>query len=84
MYDPNDLSRTIYEAVVTLKGKVLAKLPNLRIPDYVKDKCTFALNYYPHKFPHLLTSEMDLAFAPPFPWWFVCGKILEGTHKRNA
>lgn len=62
MYDLNDLSRTIREVVVTLKEKMMAKLPNLKIHDYVKDKYTFELNYYPFKFPLFPTNDMTLDF----------------------
>ena len=73
VYNPNDLSRTIREVFVTLKEKMMVRLTNLRILDYVKDKYTFALNFYPPKFPPLPTSSMALAFAPPFPRRFICG-----------
>lgn len=52
----------------------MVKLPNLNIPNYVKDKYTFALNFYPPKFPLFPTNKMVLVFAPPFPWWFICGE----------
>lgn len=78
MYHPDDLSQMIHEAVVTLKEKMTTKLPNLRTLDYMKDKYTFALNFLPHRFPHLPTSEMTLDFAPLFPRWFVCGEFIKG------
>lgn len=37
VYDSNDLSRTIHEATITLKEKMMAKLPNLKIPHYMED-----------------------------------------------
>lgn len=77
VYDPNDLSRTIHEATVTLKEKMQAKVPSLKIPEYMEDKYKFALNYYPTKFPPLPTSKMHLAFVPLFPWWFICGEFLK-------
>lgn len=43
----------------------------------MKDKYTFALNYYPQKFPLLPTNEMALAFSPSFPRWFICGEDLK-------
>ena len=53
VYNPNDLSHwTIRKVVVTLKEKMMVKLSNLSIPDYVKEKYTLALNFYPPKFPH--------------------------------
>ena len=48
----------------------------------MEDKYKFALNYYPHIFPHLPTSEMAIAFAPPFPWWFIYGEFLK-IHKNE-
>lgn len=77
MYDPNDLSRTIREVAVTLKEKMMVKLPNLKIPDYVKDKYTFTLNFYPPKFSPLPTNKMALTFVPPFLRWFICGKDIK-------
>lgn len=73
MYDPNDLSQTIREAAVTHKEKMMLKLPNLRIVDYVKDKYTFALNFYPLKFPpfsHLRDgSSFRSSIAPVIHLW---------------
>lgn len=77
MYDSNDLSRAIREAAITLKEKMMAKLPNLSILDYVNDKYTFVLNFYPPKFPSLPISEMALTFAHQFPMWFICGKDIK-------
>lgn len=56
---------------------MIVKLPDLKIPDYVKDKYEFALNYYPPDFPPLPTSEMTLDFAPPFLRWFIYGGNLK-------
>lgn len=83
VYDPNDLSLTIREIAVTLKEKVMVKLPKLRIPDYVKGKYAFTLNFHHPIFPHFPTSEMDLVFAPPFPQWFICGEFLK-VHKNEC
>lgn len=83
VYDSNDLGRIIREVAVTLKYKMQVKLPNLKIPEYVEDKYKSALNYYPHRFPLLPTSEMVMAFSHPFPWWFVCGEFLK-VHKNKC
>lgn len=40
--DPHDLRQTINEAAKTLKGKLMAQLPDLSIPTYVKDRYSFA------------------------------------------
>lgn len=72
MYDPNDLSQSIREVAITLMEKMMAKLPDLKIPNYVNYKYTFALNYYPPKLPHFSTSEMALGFEPPLTIWFIC------------
>lgn len=45
VYDPNDLSQTMLEVTVTLKEKVMVKLPDLKIPHYVEDKYKFSSNY---------------------------------------
>lgn len=81
-YDPDYLSQKAREAVITLKEKMFPKLPNLRIPDYVNDKYTFTLRFYPPKFSSFPTSEMALAFVPQFPWWFICAEILK-VHKNE-
>lgn len=62
VYNPNDLCRTICDATFILKEKLIAKFLELKIPHYMKDRYTFALNYYPPKFPPFLRSELSLAF----------------------
>lgn len=83
MYDPNDLSQTIREAEITLKEKMEAKLPSLKIPEYVQDIYKFTLDYYPPRFPHFPTIKMVMAFTPPFPQWFICGEFMK-VHKNEC
>lgn len=83
VYDLDNLSRKIHETTVTLKEKMFAKLPNLHIPDYLKDTYSFALKFNPSKFPNFPTSEMALAFTPLFPQWFICGEFLK-VHKNKC
>lgn len=64
VYDSNDLSQTIREAAVARKEKMMLKFPNLRISDYVKDKYTFALNFYPLKFPPFSHLRDVSSFRP--------------------
>lgn len=56
---------------------MMVKPSNFNINDYMKDKYTFSLNFYPHKFPPLTTNEMALDFAPPFPRYFICGEDIK-------
>lgn len=42
IYDPNDLRWTVIEVTMTLKDKLMAKLADLSIPTYVKDRYSFA------------------------------------------
>lgn len=75
VYNPCNLSRTIYDTIVTLKHKVKEKLPNFKIPPYVEDRYNFALKFYFSKLPPLRTYEFWLTFRPPIPDWFFCGSL---------
>lgn len=64
MYKSNDLSRTICEAAITLKEKIEARLPNLKILTYVEDKYKFTLNYYPPKISPFVHQRNGSGFRP--------------------
>lgn len=88
-YKPNDLSRTIREAAVTLKHKLTEKFEKLSLPSNVRpeERYDLAFSCHPPKFPPLPTAEFGVAFSPPFPDWFVCGnymRILRQHYKRPA
>jgi len=75
VYDPLHLSRTVQYAAQTLKEKLLVKLYKLKFPPLVENKYLFAI-YFKVKFPPLPSSELTLAFRPPYPKWFICGNVL--------
>lgn len=85
-YRPDDLSRTIREAAVTLREKFMKKLPDLKLPSYVKPKHRYELdfNLYKPKFPRLLSVDFGVAFVPPLPNWFVCGGFCEKSSTRHS
>ena len=88
-YRPDDLSRTIREAAVTLKEKFTKKMKNLKIPSYVPHEKHYemALELFPLKFPPLPNADFGVALAPPFPDWFICGdsiKILRQQYQKKA
>lgn len=89
VYRPNNLLLTICEAARTLREKLTAKLDKLKLPSYVTPEKRYetTFNLYPPKFPCLPTSELGVAFRPPFPVWFVCGNIwkllCEQSHKHS-
>ena len=89
VYRPDDLSRTVREAAVTLKEKFLKKMENLKLPSYVPPEQRYetTFNLYPPRFPRLPSADFGVALAPPFPDWFVCGdsiKILRQQTKPKA
>lgn len=69
--------------LLLLKKIMMVKLPNLKIPEYVKDKYTFSLNYYPPKFPSLPTSIMALDLSPPVPQLFICREDLKVLKNKS-
>ena len=89
VYRPNDISRTVREAAVTLKEIFLQKMDNLKIPSNVPPKRRYEMTFklFPPKFPRLPTADFGVALAPPFPDWFVCGdsiKILRQQSQPKA
>lgn len=63
VYNPSQLSQTIYDANLTLKYKVSNKIPKLKFPPYVKDKYDFTLKFYFSNFHHCQPVNL--------PWLFV-------------
>lgn len=45
VYNPCQLSRTIYDATLILKHKFIEKIPKLKFPPYVKDMDDFTLKF---------------------------------------
>lgn len=68
VYRPNNLHLTICEAARTLREKFTVKLDKLKLPSYVTPEKLYetTFNLYPPKFPCLPTSELVVAFCPPF------------------
>src|SRR4051812_8359149 len=89
IYRPDDLSRTVREAAITLREKFSAKLDKLKLPSYVRPELRYevAFKLNPPKFPPLPSADFGVALSPPFPDWFVCGNALkilqESTKKRT-
>lgn len=79
VYRPDDLSRTINEATMTLKEKFMKKLSDLKSPPYVKPEHMYELAFilYKPKFPRVRYSNFGVAFIPPFLDWFVCGDFVK-------
>jgi len=75
VYDPLHPKRTVYYVARTLKDKILEKIPTMKFPPFTPSKYLFAL-HFKIKFPSLPTSEMALAFRPPYPTWFFCDSVL--------
>src|SRR3954469_2423995 len=89
IYRPDDLSRTVREAVVILREKFSTKLDKLKLPLSVPPELRYevAFKLNPPKFPPLPSADFGVALSPPFPDWFVCGnafKILQEQTKKHA
>ena len=78
VYDPTNISRTVFDAAKTLKEKFTKKLPSLKIPSSIKPEHRYELAFrlQPPKFPKLPNADFGLAFFPPYPNWFTCGNIF--------
>src|ERR1043165_8426842 len=76
--NPTNLHRTVFEAAQTLEENLKKNLSKIKFPPYVKPESRYmwAFKNQPPRFPNLPTSELALAFFPPYPWWFVCGNIF--------
>ena len=89
VYRPDDVSRTVREAAVTLKEKLLQKMERLNISSNIplEQRYKVAFDLFPPKFPRLPSADFGVALAPPFPDWFVCGdsiKILRQQSQPKA
>lgn len=78
-YRPDDLIRTIRETFVTLKDFFSKKMENLKIPSYVPHEKLYEVDFelFPPKFPPLPNVDFGVAFAHPFPNWFICGDSIK-------
>lgn len=78
-YRPDDLTRTIREAAVTLKENFSKKMENLKIPLYVPPEKRYETTFkmYPLKFPRLPNTDFGMALGPPFLDSFICGDSIK-------
>ena len=82
--DPLYPKRTVYYAARILKDKILGKkIPTTKFPPFIPSKYLFAV-YFKIKFPLLPTSELALAFRPPYPKWFFCDSLLGMKQKLKT
>lgn len=51
LYNPCDIRRTIYDTTVSLKQKIIEKLPSFKILPCVEDRYNFALKFHFSKLP---------------------------------
>ena len=75
VYDPLHLKRTVHYAAKTLRDKINDKLPSMKFPPLIPSKYLFAL-HFKIKFPSLPTTDLALAFRPPYPKWLPCDSLL--------
>jgi hypothetical protein len=61
--------------IMLLKEKLLERIPTSKFPPFFTNIYLFAL-YFKVKFPPLPSSELAIAFRPPYPKWFVCGSWM--------
>ena len=85
VYDPTQLSRTVYQASLILKEKFTKTLSKLKLPKSAKPefKYDLAFELQPPRFPKLPTTDFALEFSPPYPDWFVCGNIFHDLHNDS-
>jgi hypothetical protein len=84
-YDPTRLQTTVYRAAQTLKEKFKEKISKFKLPSGLspEDRYRLALEMHPPRFPKLPTSELALAWFPPYPWWLICSEMLKyKSHKK--
>jgi len=80
VYDPLHLRQTVHYAAKTLTYKINDKLPSMKFPPFTPSKYLFALHFQ-IKFPSLPTSDLALAFRPPYPKWLPCDSLLAINQK---
>lgn len=78
-YKPDDISRTICKATVTLKEFFSKKMETLKIPSYFPHEKHYKMDFklFPPKFPPLPNADFGVALAPSFPDWFICGESIK-------
>ena len=82
--DPLYPKRTVYYAARILKDKILGKkIPTTKFPPFIPSKYLFTL-HFKIKFPPLPTSDLALAFRPPYPEWFFCDSLLGMKQKLKT
>jgi hypothetical protein len=79
-YDPLHLKRTVHYAAQTLRDKKFDKLPTMKFPPSTPSNYLFAL-HFKIKFSPLPSSELALAFRPPYPKWLPCDSLLGMNQK---
>jgi len=80
VYDPLHLKRTVHYAAKTFRDKINDKLPSMKFPPFTPSKYLFAL-HFKIKYPSLPTSDLALAFRPPYPKWLPCDSLLGMNQK---
>jgi len=83
VYDLLHLKRRVYYAARTLRDNVFDKIPTMKFPPLTPSKYLFAL-HFKIKFPTLPTSELALAFRPPYPKWLFCASLLGMKQKLKT
>ena len=83
-YDPTRLDSTVHQAAETLKEKFKQKVSKLKLPSGLspEDRYRLAFEMHPPKFPRLPTSELALAWFPPYPWWFTCKEMFKYLQRK--
>ena len=84
-YDPTRLETTVYRASMTLKEKFKEKMSKFKLPSGLspEDRYRLALEMHPPKFPRLPTSELALAWFPPYPWWLTCKEMFKYKSQKK-
>src|ERR1051325_6383339 len=84
-YDPTRLETTVYRASETLKEKFKEKVSKFKLPSGLspEDRYRLALEMHPPKFPKLPTSELALAWFPPYPWWLTCKEMFKYKSQKK-
>jgi len=83
VYDLLYPKRTVYYAARILKDKILEKIPTMKFPPFIPSKYLFSL-HFKIKFASLPTSELALAFRPPYPKRFFCDSLLGMKQKLKT
>src|ERR1043165_2483589 len=70
---------------MTLKEKFKEKMSKFKLPSRLspEDRYRLALEMHPPKFPRLPTSELALAWFPPYPWWLTCKEMFKYKSQKK-